>query len=120
MLKGYYKLGRPVNALAGCLAVILGGYVAGATNWWPVIMAGITTLLITAASNAWNDYLDIEIDKVNQPHRPLPAGHISPRGALIFSLVGTAASLVTAAFINAPAFLSLLAPISCCLPTRGS
>jgi geranylgeranylglycerol-phosphate geranylgeranyltransferase len=104
MLKGYYKLGRPLNALAGCLAVILGGYVAGATAWWPVIMAGITTLLITAASNAWNDYLDIEIDKVNQPHRPLPAGHISPRGALIFSLVGTALSLVTAAFINQPAF----------------
>lgn len=108
MLKGYYKLGRPTNAVAGFLAVVLGGYVAGVAAWTPVLLAGLATLLITISSNAWNDYLDIDIDRVNQPQRPLPSGQISPRGALIFSLVGTSLSLVAAAFINPPAFFIAL------------
>ena len=108
MLKEYYRLSRPINALAGCIAVVLSGYVAGAASWWPIIMAAITVLLITISTNAWNDYIDIEIDRVNKPERPLPAGRISPRGALIFSIVGTALSLITAAFINQPAFFIAL------------
>ncbi len=108
MLKEYYRLGRPVNALAGCIAVFLSGYVAGPVSWWPVIMAAVTVLLITISTNAWNDYVDIEIDRVNKPERPLPAGLISPRGALFFSVVGTALSLLVAAFINQPAFLIAL------------
>lgn len=108
MLKEYYRLSRPINALAGCIAVVLSGYVAGAASWWPIIMAAITVLLITISTNAWNDYIDIEIDRVNKPERPLPAGRISPRGALIFSFAGTALSLITAAFINQPAFFIAL------------
>ncbi len=108
MFKHYYKLGRPINALAGCIAVFLSAYVAGPASWWPVIMAAITVLLITVSTNAWNDYIDIEIDRVNKPERPLPAGLISPRGALIFFIAGSALSLVTAAFINLPAFFIAL------------
>ena len=108
MLREYYRLGRPINALAGCIAVLLSGYVAAPASWWPVIMAAITVLLITVSTNAWNDYVDIEIDRVNKPERPLPAGLISPRDALLFSAVGTALSLLAAAFINQPAFLIAL------------
>jgi len=108
MFKHYYKLGRPINALAGCIAVFLSGYVAGPASWWPVIMAAVTVLLITVSTNAWNDYIDIEIDRVNKPERPLPRGLISPRGALLFFIAGSALSLVTAAFINLPAFFIAL------------
>ncbi len=108
MLKEYYRLGRPVNALAGCIAIFLSGYVAGPESWWPVIMAAITVILITVSTNAWNDYVDIEIDRINKPERPLPAGLIRPKGALIFSSVGTALSLLVAVFINHPAFFIAL------------
>lgn len=108
MLKGYYRLSRPINALAGVIAVVLSGYVAGAPSWWPVFMAAITVFLITASTNAWNDYIDIEIDRVNKPRRPLPSGLVSPRGALVFSIAGSTISLVVAAFINQPAFLIAL------------
>jgi geranylgeranylglycerol-phosphate geranylgeranyltransferase len=104
MLKGYFQLGRPVNALAGVIVVILSGHVAGAVSWWPVIAAAVTVLIITVSTNAWNDYVDIEIDRINKPQRPLPSGRISPEGALIFSIAGTAISLVIAALINPPAF----------------
>ncbi len=104
MLKGFYRLGRPINALAGCLAVFVSGYVAGAPSWLPVILAAAAVLLITVSTNAWNDYIDIEIDRINKPERPLPSGEINPQQALIFFTAGSILSLVVAAFINQQAF----------------
>ena len=52
-------------------------------------MAALVTLLMTGAGNAWNDYLDVEIDKINQPHRVLPSGLVKPQAAWIFALVLT-------------------------------
>ncbi len=104
MLKGFYRLGRPINALAGCLAVFVSGYVAGAPSWLPVILAAAAVLLITVSTNAWNDYIDIEIDRINKPERPLPSGEISLQQALVFFTAGSILSLVIAAFINQQAF----------------
>ena len=107
-LKGLYKISRPFTTLTGGLAVLLGGYVAGTGAWGKVALAILATWFITAAANAWNDYRDIEIDKINQPKRPLPSGLVSPRSALIFSLVMTAVSILLAAFINQTAFVIAL------------
>jgi len=103
-LKGLYKISRPLTTLTGGLAVLLGGYVAGTGAWDKIVLAILATWFITAAANAWNDYQDIEIDKINQPKRPLPSGMVSPRSALTFSLVMTAVSILLAAFINPTAF----------------
>lgn len=107
-LKGLYKLARPFNAFSGALAVFLGGYVAGTGEWLNVSLAAVVAFLVTGAGNAWNDYLDIEIDKINQPHRALPAGFVSPRAAVILSLVLTGFALAISAFINLPSFLIVL------------
>lgn len=107
-LKALYKLGRPLTTLSGVLAVFLGGYVAGTGAWLNIFLAGITTMLISAAANAWNDYLDVEIDRINQPKRPLPSGKVSLRAARWFSFILAALSLLTASFINWPAFLIAL------------
>lgn len=107
-LKGLYKLARPFNAFSGALAVFLGGYVAGTGEWLNVTLAALVAFLVTGAGNAWNDYLDIEIDKINQPHRALPAGFVSPRAAVILSLVLTGVALAMSAFINLPSFIIVL------------
>lgn len=104
-IRGFYQISRPLNALTGALAVVLGGYVAQTGEWGKVALAAVATVLVTAAANAWNDYRDIEIDKINQPHRALPSGLISPRAAWVFSLVMTGLAILCAAFINLPAFL---------------
>ena len=104
-IKGLYKLSRPLSTLAGGLAVVLGGYVAGTGEWFNIFLAFLATLLISSAANAWNDYLDIEIDKINQPKRPLPSGQVSPKAAIIFSLILTLLSLSVAAFISWFAFV---------------
>jgi geranylgeranylglycerol-phosphate geranylgeranyltransferase len=90
------------------LAVLLGGYVAATGAWFNVGLAALTTLLISAAANAWNDYLDVEIDRINQPHRVLPSGLISLRSARLFSFALTMLGLGVAAFINVPSFLIAL------------
>jgi geranylgeranylglycerol-phosphate geranylgeranyltransferase len=103
-LRALYKLARPFNTISGALAVFLGGYVARTGAWDKVALAALVTLLMTGAGNAWNDYLDVEIDRINQPHRVLPSGLISPQTAWIFALVLTGLALVVAAFINPAAF----------------
>lgn len=103
-----YKLARPITSLSGAMAVILGGYVAGTGEWLNIILAAIATFLATGAANAWNDYLDIEIDRINQPQRVLPAGMMSLRGAWVFSIGLTLLALLIAAFINLPSFIVAL------------
>jgi geranylgeranylglycerol-phosphate geranylgeranyltransferase len=100
-----YKLARPFNTLTGAIAVFLGGYVAGTNEWGKVALAAVVALLITGSANAWNDYLDIEIDKINQPQRALPAGMVSPRQAMAFALILNLIALVIAALVNWPVFL---------------
>jgi len=107
-IKALYKLSRPLTSLSGAIAVLLGGYVARTGEWLNVSLAVFSTLLVSAAANAWNDYLDIEIDRINQPQRPLPAGLITLQTARIFSFSLAIVALVVASFINLPAFLVVL------------
>jgi geranylgeranylglycerol-phosphate geranylgeranyltransferase len=107
-IKGLYKLSRPLSSFSGVLAVILGGYVAQTGEWLKVGLAGLAALLVAAAANAWNDYLDIEIDKINQPQRPLPAGLVSLSTARNFSIWTSAVALIIAYFISPTVFLIAL------------
>jgi geranylgeranylglycerol-phosphate geranylgeranyltransferase len=104
-MKGLLKVGRPVTSLTGALAVLLGGYVAGTGAWDKILLAVLATFCISMSANAWNDYRDIEIDRINQPQRPLPSGQVSPRAVCIFSFTLAAISLFLSAFINPPAFI---------------
>ncbi|MEJ2746737.1 MAG: geranylgeranylglycerol-phosphate geranylgeranyltransferase [Anaerolineae bacterium] len=97
-----------MTSLSGALAVLIGGYVAGTGAWGDIILACLTTLLIAGSANAWNDYLDVEIDRVNQPQRPLPSGQVSLRQAKYFSFALAGLSLLLAVFINLPAFIIVL------------
>ena len=107
-IKALYKLTRPMNALSGALAVLLGGYVAGTGEWLNVFLAAMATILVTGSANAWNDYLDVEIDRINQPNRVLPSGKIDPRDAWRYAVSLTAVALVISVFINLAAFLIVL------------
>jgi geranylgeranylglycerol-phosphate geranylgeranyltransferase len=99
-IKGLYKISRPLSTLSGALAVLLGGYVAGTGDWGNIFLAVVVTVLISSSANAWNDYRDIEIDRINQPQRPLPSGMITPRAAVNFAIITALISLVLAAFIS--------------------
>ena len=107
-IKGLYKISRPVTTLSGALAVVLGGYVAGTGEWFNVALAVLATILVSSSANAWNDYLDVEIDRINQPSRPLPSGQVSLQSAKWFSFSLAALSLVIAAVISVPSIIIVL------------
>ena len=108
-LIAFYKLGRPLNAVNGALTVLLGGLMAATGQWGNVFAAAIITFLVTASGNAWNDCLDVEIDRINQPQRIIPSGRLSQREAWLFALILSALSLIIASFINYQSFILVLA-----------
>lgn len=84
VLRGLGELARPVNAIAAGALTFLGAFVAGAAADAPVaaVVALVATILATAAGNAINDYFDRDIDRINNPDRPIPRGAVPPRLAL--------------------------------------
>ncbi len=71
----------------------------------PTLLAFIAVFFITGGGNVVNDYFDVEIDRINKPTRPLPAGHITMSRALAYAgallLIGT----ILASFINPICFV---------------
>lgn len=59
-----------------------------------------TAFTLTGASMAINDYWDRDIDKINEPTRPIPSGLISPIQGLIFAAILTSLGFVAAAVTN--------------------
>ncbi len=87
--RGLIELTRPVNVIAASVLTFIGAFVAGGVIEEPVGVgaAVAATGLAVGAGNAINDYFDREIDRINQPDRAIPRGAVSPRGALVFSVV---------------------------------
>ncbi|SEH11501.1 geranylgeranylglycerol-phosphate geranylgeranyltransferase [Natronorubrum sediminis] len=88
-VRGLLELTRPVNVVAASVLTFIGAFVAGSVSEYPFAVAAAVaaTGLAVGAGNAINDYFDREIDRINQPERAIPRGAVSPRGALVFSLV---------------------------------
>jgi geranylgeranylglycerol-phosphate geranylgeranyltransferase len=80
--KGFLQLIRPLNALLFVFGVSLGAYLSGDATvfrqeWLSVLWTALSAMCIGCGANAINDYYDIEIDKINRPDRPIPAGILS-------------------------------------------
>ncbi len=111
------RLSRPFTLLAPALGMVSGSLVAlGAARAalpagdegygllaaaWPRILAGAAlAALLNTSSNAVNQIFDLEIDRVNKPDRPLPAGHLSIREAWVVTVAAAAAALAVAAGLD--------------------
>ncbi len=88
-LSGLIRLARPLNGLIASISVVLGAYLA-AGSISPivnVIVIAAAAYILLSAGNAFNDYRDIETDRINKPSRPIPSGQVSRRTALVFAIV---------------------------------
>lgn len=73
----------------------------GVADFW--LYLGLGALLaaaLNAGSNVLNQWTDLENDRINKPHRPLPAGDASLREALVLLLIFYAAAFLFAALIR--------------------
>jgi geranylgeranylglycerol-phosphate geranylgeranyltransferase len=100
-LADYIHLTRPFTLLAPTIGFLSGAAIA-ARGLPPgaAYIGAASAAILNAASNIINQYFDLEIDRINKPKRPLPAGRISIRAAWIFTILLYIASFVTAALVN--------------------
>jgi 4-hydroxybenzoate polyprenyltransferase len=72
----------------------------------------LTAFLISGISinsvYSLNSWFDKDIDKVNKPHRPIPAGRITERSAIVYALALVVVSLVYPWFLCVPLITKLL------------
>ncbi|NIO19236.1 MAG: digeranylgeranylglyceryl phosphate synthase [Candidatus Aenigmarchaeota archaeon] len=99
-----FEMMRPFNCLMGVIAGFIGGFLVAGQGiggfYIPMIYALFAIFVITGAGNVFNDYADIEADKVNRPKRPIPSGKVSKGSALAFSMILFFVGIVAAGFIN--------------------
>ncbi|MBK7629294.1 MAG: UbiA family prenyltransferase [Ignavibacteriales bacterium] len=106
-LKGFLTLIRFELPLAAGICVILGQLFA-LGEFAPfnlILAASLSVFLISASILVSNDYFDLETDKINAPHRPIPSNLITPAEALFLSIFLLFAGLVLSYFISVSALL---------------
>jgi geranylgeranylglycerol-phosphate geranylgeranyltransferase len=101
MIQSLIQLTRPGNVLIACIAVLLGSWCLNpvlpiGSHWLEALIMG----LLAGAGNVENDILDIEIDRINQPGRPLPSEKVTVFQARIWWNFLNTAALGASAFLS--------------------
>jgi geranylgeranylglycerol-phosphate geranylgeranyltransferase len=105
--KGFVKLIRPENLLPTLTLNLAGGWLAQPSfnyliNSKQFFIGTILTSLIMSLSMVTNDICDIEVDKTNNPSRPLVAGDVTKKEAIIFAGVIIGAIQLLNIFMMSP------------------
>ena len=108
----WLRIMRPFNCFLLSMCAIVGWIAAKGitafTEQWPVlIMTFIGGWALSAAAMILNDYFDIEIDKINQPQRPIPNGEIQPKTALTVGIILIAIGILMGLGIDLYSFYAL-------------
>ena len=105
----FVRITRPHNAVVAGLTALVGYLIATGTLTPPSLLLAVVVALITAGGNVINDVYDVEIDRINRPERPIPAGEISLAGAKAYTAVLFAGGLLVAASTTPLCFAIALA-----------
>jgi len=106
-VRGLIELLRPELPFAAGVCVIIGEIIAFGSFPSPLklFLGFVWGFFLSSPAMIINDYFDIEVDRVNSPHRPLPSGLILPTTAIAFAIVTTLIGLVASVFIGKVAVL---------------
>jgi len=113
-IKAYITLLRPpimfMDITLPAAAAILAAYFAtGALpELLPLVLATIGGFFAITSAYTFNDVVDIDIDTINLPDRPLPAHDISKRSAFLYALLLGLLSTACAVYLNLEAFAILI------------
>jgi geranylgeranylglycerol-phosphate geranylgeranyltransferase len=110
MIKGFFKLIRPLNCLITFFTIIVSGLICASANHisFKLFLAGLVGFIITAAGNSLNDIIDVDIDRINRPQRPLPSAKVKIKQAWMLYVFLVTASMVLSFFVDYFAFLIVL------------
>ena len=106
-MKHYVTLARPFTLMPPLLGIVSGAVCAWGSAHNPdpsralsasviltIVLGSACAAFLNAANNSLNQIYDLEIDRVNKPKRPLPAGDLTVRQAWIFTWIMFAIGLL--------------------------
>lgn len=103
-LPAFFELLKPITWFApmwafGCGVVSSGMPLA---DRWLVILAGLLLAgpLLTAMSQAVNDWYDRHVDAINEPNRPIPSGRVPGNWGFYIAVAWTVLSLLVASLLG--------------------
>ena len=109
----FARLGRVWNGALVVASALVGAFFAAggksqSAAWITsgVYLGCLAAFLIAAGAYALNDFFDWKIDKINKPTRPIPAGDLSGREAIVFGLFCVIGGVAAAYFINVKSFFA--------------
>jgi geranylgeranylglycerol-phosphate geranylgeranyltransferase len=109
---GLVHMMRLPNCIMIGLAVVVGeALVSQAITARAAFYGFMTGFLLLASSMILNDYFDREIDRINEPKRPLAAGTVKPAEAISFAIIVASLGMFFAANLGAVALLIAVASI---------
>ena len=85
-VRPWLSLFRAGNSITGIFGVFLGSILAsrgmpGEEHVPIIVLHSLSVMTFMFSWNALNDFMDVDIDRINRPDRPIPSGKISPRSA---------------------------------------
>ncbi|CAN0165033.1 unnamed protein product [Ectocarpus sp. 12 AP-2014] len=103
-LSAYWEILRPNNIPASFGLVAAGALVASHTAVAllepKVLLTAFAAAAVSVGSCVLNDWFDIELDRVNEPERPLVTGEVVPVHALGIGVAFLLAAVASASFVN--------------------
>ncbi|OEC95282.1 prenyltransferase [Methanosarcina sp. A14] len=107
---GLFRLFRFELSFTAGVCVILGELLALGTlpTITEIILGFLSIFFISATSLILNDYFDLEMDRINAPERPLPAGLVTEREVVLLSIVVAVLGLITSYLISLEALLVVI------------
>jgi len=107
----FIRMVRFVNCCMTGLAVIFTVFVAEKyiiNNYFNVVVGFLTGFLASSASMLINDVVDLDVDKVNKPWKPLPRGVFKPQSIRSISIVLLIVGVMINISVSPIAFLTAL------------
>ena len=108
-LRLYWTFARPFTLVPPMVGIFSGSLIGYGASHAPfrVLHVGLAVgaaAVLNATSNGLNQICDLENDRINKPHRPLPSGKMTLGRAWAFVAVTYAAALVMVAAVNRETF----------------
>ncbi len=108
-IKSYVKLSRLEHGIMVALAIFTGAFASEGLavfhrNFVILILGMLSGILVEVGTFTFNDYFNIEEDRINAPYRPLVTGEIGLKEAFYFGFLTLLLGVLLNVFINAFVF----------------
>lgn len=113
-IKGLFSLLRFELPFSAGVCVVMGQLLALGkfASAFETISGFLSVLFISTSILVLNDYFDVETDKINAPHRPIPSNLVTTTEALLLSIILLLAGLIFSYWLSAAAlFVSIILSI---------